>query len=345
MTLTTWLQSCFNTCVDVASRRWPAASLRWRNRQLFATAEARVWRVMVIGSLSMVLVGMGWQMLSGAGWIHSHLVEIKQLQGELATFQNNASLLQIKSEALALGNEKSKASQLEYQLALDDLILAWPNSVLRSQLIHRLQRMAHAQNLRIEQMTLTPLPNEHGFEAGTLTFNVKGPEMATASFWKALNQWFQNGNWTAIIWRRLPDGHFSLEGQLHLLWDAQDAFTDTGVELQANIRSAAEGNVKLNVNHNNLNISVQKSHLWPDQSLSQMRLVGAAQSVDPSSQDWTWTLLQLGRQIQAVRPGQYLGIENRRVLSLDTQGLWLEGGAGTELSLPHTLLAWDKVLP
>ncbi|MCE2857434.1 MAG: hypothetical protein LW705_07440 [Comamonadaceae bacterium] len=223
--------------------------------------------------------------------------------------------------------------------------MAWPNSVLRSQLIHRLQRMAHAQNLRIEQMTLTPLPNEHGFEAGTLTFNVKGPEMATASFWKALNQWFQNGNWTAITWRRLPDGHFSLEGQLHLLWDAQDAFTDTGVELQANIRSAAEGNVKLNVNHNNLNISVQKSHLWPDQSLSQMRLVGAAQSVDPSSQDWTWTLLQLGRQIQAVRPGQYLGIENRRVLSLDTQGLWLEGGAGTELSLPHTLLAWDKVLP
>ena len=76
-----------------------------------------------------------------------------------------------------------------------------------------------------------------------------------------------------------------------------------------------------------------------------MRLVGAAQSVDPSSQDWTWTLLQLGRQTQAVRPGQYLGIENRRVLSLDTQGLWLEGGAGTELSLPHTLLAWDKVLP
>ncbi len=68
--------------------------------------------------------------------------------------------------------------------------------------------------------------------------------MATASFWKALNQWFQNGNWTAISWRRLPDGHFSLEGQLHLLWDAQDAFTDTGVELQANIRSAAEGNAK-----------------------------------------------------------------------------------------------------
>ena len=300
---------------------------------------------MAVGILSMVLVSMGWQMLSGAGWIHSHHVELKQLQLKQTTLQNNVSLLQIKAEALAVANEKRKALQLEHQLAIDELIVAWPNSALRSQLLHRLQRMAHSQNLRIEQMTLSPLPNEHGFEAGTLSFNVKGPEKGTASFWKALNQWFQNGNWTAITWRRLPDGPFSLEGQLHLLWDAQDAFTDTGVELQANIRSAAEGNVKLNVNHNNINISVQKSHLWPDQSLSQMRLVGAAQSVDPSSQDWTWTLLQLGRQIQAVRPGQYLGIENRRVLSLDAQGLWLEGGAGTELSLPHTLLAWDKVLP
>ena len=268
---------------------------------------------------------------------------MKQLQSEQATLQNHATLLQIKSEALALANEKTKASQMEYQLALDELILAWPNSALRSQLIHRLQRMAHSQNLRIEQMALTPLPNEHGFEAGTLSFLVKGPEISTASYWKALNQLFQNGNWTALTWRRLPDGSFSLEGQLHLLWDAQDAFTDTGVELQANSRRAAVSAAEVKTNLNNLN--AQKSHLWPDQSLSQIRLVGAAQSVDPLSQDWTWTLLQLGRQIQAVRPGQYLGIENRRVLSLDAQGLWLEGGLGTELRLPLTLLAWEKVLP
>jgi len=30
---------------------------------------------------------------------------------------------------------------------------------------------------------------------------------------------------------------------------------------------------------------------------------------------------------------------------LDAQGLWLEGGLGTELRLPLTLLAWEKVLP
>ena len=211
----TWFDNRLNTCVGVASRRWPAASLRWRNRKFFAKAEARAWRAMVFGSLSMVLVGMGWQMLSGAGWIHSHRVEMEQLQLEQTAFQSNASLLQIKSEALALANEKRKASQLEYQLALDDLILAWPNSALRSQLIHRLQRMAHSQNLRIEQMALTPLPNEHGYEAGILSFFVRGSEVATASFWKALNQLFQNGNWTALTWRRLPDGNFSLEGQLH----------------------------------------------------------------------------------------------------------------------------------
>jgi Tfp pilus assembly protein PilP len=116
--------------------------------------------------------------------------------------------------------------------------------------------------------------------------------------------------------------------------------------LQARGRSAADAKVNLKQKLNNINnISLQKSHLWPDQSLSQMRLVGAAQSADPSNKDWTWTLLQLGRQIQAVRPGQYLGIENRLVLSLDSQGLWLEGATGTELSLPLTLLAWDKVLP
>jgi Tfp pilus assembly protein PilP len=113
--------------------------------------------------------------------------------------------------------------------------------------------------------------------------------------------------------------------------------------LQANSRRAVVSAAEVKPNLNNLN--AQKSHVWPDQSLSQIRLVGAAQSVDPLSQDWTWTLLQLGRQIQAVRPGQYLGIENRRVLSLDAQGLWLEGGTGTEMRLPLTLLAWEKVLP
>jgi hypothetical protein len=54
-----------------------------------------------------------------------------------------------------------------------------------------------------------------------------------------------------------------------------------------------------------------------------------------------WTILQSGRQISAVRPGQYLGIENRLVLSLDAKGLWL----GDEFGQPATVLAWEKVTP
>jgi Tfp pilus assembly protein PilO len=334
MTLATWLNKSSNAWVEVASRRWPAASLRWRNRNLFAAVEARWWRAILVCSLSMIFVGMGWQMLSTAGWMHSHQLELEALEREQATFKSNASLQQIKADALALAHEKTKAVQLEYQMQLDDLILAWPNSALRTQLIHRLQNTARLQNLRIEKMTLTPLPNEHGFEAGTLSFALKGTQSATYIFWHALNQLFQNDIWTALVWRRMPEGHYSLEGQLHLLWDAQDAFTDTGVELQADSRKVSE-----------IKVLQLKSHLWPDQSLSQMRLVGTAQSADPVNKELAWTLLQSGRQIQAVQPGHYLGIENRRVLSLDAQGLWLEGGLGTELSLPFTLLAWEKGLP
>lgn len=334
MTLATWLDKSLSAWVEVASRRWPAASLRWRNRSLFAAAKARWWRAIWVCALSMVFVGLGWQMFIAAGWLHSHQLELEALEREQATFKNKSSLEQIKADALALAHEKTIALQLEYQIEMDDLILAWPNSALRTQLIHRLQHTARSQNLLIEQMTLTPLPNEHGFEAGTLSFALKGSQSATYIFWHALNQLFQNGIWSALVWRRMPEGHYSLEGQLHLLWDAQDAFTDTGVGLQAESGKVSE-----------VQVLQGQHHLWPDQSLSQIRLVGTAHFADPMNKELAWTLLQSGRQIQAVQPGHYLGIEKRRVLSLDAQGLWLEGGAGTELSLPLTLLAWEKGLP
>ena len=82
MTVKTWFDKRLNTCVEVASLKWPAASLRWRNGKLFATAQARGWRAILVGSLSMLLFGMAWQLLSGAGWIDSHRVAMKQWQGE-----------------------------------------------------------------------------------------------------------------------------------------------------------------------------------------------------------------------------------------------------------------------
>jgi hypothetical protein len=196
------------------------------------------------------------------------------------------------------------------------------------QLVHRLQQLAQTKNLHIVQMKFTPTPDEQGFEAGALDFSLKGSQAATYAFWQSLNQLFQNGVWPKLIWRLLPTGEYSLEGQINLLWDAEDAFTDTGVELQAASRVKAK------------NLSVGERVL-PDHSVAQMRLVGTVQTLAEPQTKLFWTILQSGRQISSVRPGQYLGIENRLVLSLDTKGLWL----GDEFGQPSTLLAWEKVAP
>jgi len=177
-------------------------------------------------------------------------------------------------------------------------------------------------------MKFTPTPDEQGFEAGALDFSLKGSQAATYAYWQSLNQLFQNGVWPKLIWRLLPTGEYSLEGQIILLWDAEDAFTDTGVELQAASRVKAKST------------SVDERVL-PDHSVAQMRLVGTGQTLAEPQAKLFWTLLQSGRQISAVRPGQYLGIENRLVLSLDAKGLWL----GDEFGQPATLLAWEKGTP
>jgi hypothetical protein len=232
------------------------------------------------------------------------------------------------STALSLTHAQRNHALLEYQAQVDELILAWPNSAFRMQLVHRLQQLAQTKNLHIVQMKFTPMPDEQGFEVGVLDFSLKGSQAATYAFWQSLNQLFQNGVWPKLIWRLLPSGEYSLEGQINLLWDAEDAFTDTGVELQAASRVKAK------------NLSVGERVL-PDHSVAQMRLVGTVQALAEPQTKLFWTLLQSGRQIMAVSSGQYLGIENRRVLSLDAQGLWL----ADEFGQPATLLAWEKAMP
>jgi hypothetical protein len=244
------------------------------------------------------------------------------------TRQAEQSLQIANSTALSLTNAQRNHALLAYQAQVDELILAWPNSAFRMQLVHRLQQLAQTKNLHIVQMKFTPTPDEKGFEAGALDFSLKGSQAATYAYWQSLNQLFQNGVWPKLIWRLLPTGEYSLEGQINLLWDAEDAFTDTGVELQAASRVKAK------------NLSVGERVL-PDHSVAQMRLVGTVQTLAEPQTKLFWTILQSGRQISSVRPGQYLGIENRLVLSLDTKGLWL----GDEFGQPSTLLAWEKVAP
>jgi len=258
----------------------------------------------------------------------SYRLQWQHMANAHMTRQAEQSLQMANSTALALAHAQRNHALLEYQAQVDELILAWPNSVFRMHLIHRLQQLAQTKNLHIVQMKFTPMPDEQGFEAGALDFSLKGSQAATYVYWRSLNQLFQNGVWPKLIWRLLPTGEYSLEGQIILLWDAEDAFTDTGVELQAASRVKAKST------------SVDERVL-PDHSVAQMRLVGTGQTLAEPQAKLFWTLLQSGRQIIAVRPGQYLGIENRRVLSLDVQGLWL----ADEFGQPAALLAWEKGTP
>ena len=314
--------------VALVSKAWPLAALHLRNRTLFRSVWARLGRAILMCGVSMVLLFGAWQALTAAGFMPSYRLQWQHMANAHMTRQAELSLQMANSTALTLAHAQRNHALLEYQAQVDELILAWPNSVFRMHLIHRLQQLAQTKNLHIVQMKFTPMPDEQGFEAGALDFSLKGSQAATYVYWRSLNQLFQNGVWPKLIWRLLPTGEYSLEGQIILLWDAEDAFTDTGVELQAASRVKAKST------------SVDERVL-PDHSVAQMRLVGTGQTLAEPQAKLFWTLLQSGRQIIAVRPGQYLGIENRRVLSLDVQGLWL----ADEFGQPAALLAWEKGTP
>ena len=314
--------------VALVSKAWPQAALRWRNRTLFRSVWARVGRAILMCGVSMVFLLGAWQALTAAGLMPSYRLQWQYMANAHMTRQAEQSLQIANSTALSLTNAQRNHALLAYQAQVDELILAWPNSAFRMQLVHRLQQLAQTKNLHIVQMKFTPMPDEQGFEAGALDFSLKGSQAATYAYWQSLNQLFQNGVWPKLIWRLLPTGEYLLEGQINLLWDAEDAFTDTGVELQAASQVIAK------------NFSVGERVL-PDHSVAQMRLVGTVQTLAEPQTKLFWTILQSGRQISSVRPGQYLGIENRLVLSLDTKGLWL----GDEFGQPSTLLAWEKVAP
>ena len=315
-------------CVSVVSKAWPQAALHWRNRSLFRSVWARAARAILLCGVSMVFLFGAWQALIASGFVPSYRLQWQHMKKAHLTRLAEQTLQKANSTALALTLAQRNEALLEYQSQVDELILAWPNSALRMQLIHRLQQLAQTKNLYIVQMKFTPMPDEQGFEAGALDFSLKGSQAATYAYWQLLNQLFQNGVWPKLSWRLLPTGEYALEGQINLLWDAEDAFTDTGVELKAASRVKAK------------NPRVDERVL-PDHSVAQMRLVGTVQTLTEPHAKLFWTIVQSGRQTSAVRPGQYLGIENRLVLSLDTKGLWL----GDEFGQPSTLLAWEKVAP
>ena len=315
-------------CVSLVSKAWPQAAFHWRNRSLFRSVWARVGRAILLCGVSMVFLFGAWQALIASEFVPSYRLQWQQMAKENTTRVAEQALQKANANALSLTHAQRNDALLEYQSQVDELILAWPNSAFRMQLVHRLQQLAQTKNLHIVEMKFTPMPDEQGFEAGALDFSLKGSQAATYAYWQSLNQLFQNGVWPKLIWRLLPSGEYSLEAQINLLWDAEDAFTDTGVELKADSL----------VKPKSLSLD---DRVLPDHSVAQMRLVGTVQTLAEPHANLFWTIIQSGRQISSVRPGQYLGIENRLVLSLDAKGLWL----GDEFGQPSTLLAWEKVAP
>jgi len=140
------------------------------------------------------------------------------------------------------------------------------------------------------------------------------------------------------VFRALPNGLSSLEGQLQLLWDAEDAFTDTGVELlDAALTGPETGRTSWTPRKTDENIA----HALPDQSQQSMQVVGSARPSGAAENLATWTWIRSGTQIHLVQSGQRLGLEKLRVGQVDDRGLWLLDESGQS----DTKLGWEHVKP
>ena len=311
----------------------PALHLHWQNQSLMALPVARGLCLMLLSAGMLGWVLLAWQWLPNLlNWsvpsarLHQQQMLARQLADQREAQQRQRNELQTHLE-------NDSVTARNHQADIDELLLAWPNSNLRMHLLQRLQSMAQRHGLQVVQMKMWPDTDQHGYEVTQLTFSVRGAEGATHAYWQALNQLLQNGLWTSWSCRLLPEGQYGLEGHLSLLWDAQDAFTDTGVEMQSQpIPRKVYKAPSLNF----------PGHVLPEHSQSQMRVVGAALAANPDNNNanaWTW--VRLGNQVHLVQSGQRLGSEQSLATYSDDQGLWLRPGNG----MPDSQLVWESRKP
>jgi hypothetical protein len=340
MRLKNVMQTWGDTLAQSSLKHLPQLHLRWQNQSLFVSPVSRVLRALSLGACALGLMLLLWPVASALlGWSvptaqwQQHQLQARALADSWAEKQKQEQILQARLE-------KSRRAAIAHQVQIDELILAWPNSGLRLSLLNRLQSMAQQRGLHVLYLNAAQEAGQQGYEGSALKFSVRGTEWATHAYWQALNQLFQNGLWTSWACRLLPDGQFALEGQMSLLWDAQDAFTDTGVELQEHSTAlASQGANPLD----------SAGHVLPGQSQSQMRVVGAAQpvqrdqhaSANASASASAWTWIRAGTQIHLVRSGQRLGLEQSQAKFADAQGLWLSPGLGQA----DIQLGWEDVKP
>lgn len=309
---------------------WPTFFVRCINQSLLPVSA---WRGLnVIGSLLVGWMGVAATWHAGVdalGW-HSHRVQLVQSVDDVKLLRAKVLARQSKELSQETQRVQDRESELALLSQIDAFTLPWPNSSLRWILLSQLQKMASQKGLHLLQLKMIKLKDVQGYESSSLQFNVRGTAWATETFWRWLDQKLPNGQWLHLTWRQMPDGQYALEAHIQMLWDAQDAMTDTGVEMAW--RQAAEA-AEL--------VEAESSHVLPHQSQTSMRMVGSAQTTRPSGEALFWAFVRSEAQVHVVQSGHSLGIENGKVQFANGEGLWLQDRE-SQTSMP---IAWERGKP
>jgi hypothetical protein len=306
-------------------RLWPRLYVRWVNQTLWSVFTRRMFNVFGPLAISIVCLSSVWYVgVHELGWASHHLRWV-QGQEDLNLLRVSLAARQLEAASLANRLAQDRDTELRLMSQIDAFTLKWPNSYLRLILLNQVEKMASQKGLYLLQLKMLKLKEVHGYEASSLHFSVRGTAWATETFWRWLDQKLPNGQWIYLKWAPTHDGGYALEGQIQMLWDAQDAMTDTGVEMAwRDAHELAD------------NTEVKAAHVLPQQSQTAMRMVGSAQAYGPMGEVLSWAFVQSDAKVHVVRSGHNLGIENSKVQYANASGLWLRDRDG-QTAIP---LAW-----
>ena len=301
---------------------FPQTAVRWRNGVLWQSAGFR-WGVFLgCVFVSAALWGLLQLTLHHTGLWVSQVALRQNLTHDIESIRAQALQLQAEGAAGTLWLAQKQAALNDRHAESDAQIFQWPNSALRMPLLSQLQTRATQSGLQVIELRVAPAPDAHGFESSRLFFQMKGSERATYAYWQTLNRLLSNGVWLNLSWLLQADGQYLMTAQMNLWWDAQDADTDTGVEVRWQDPLVPKS-------------KEQAPHVFPEQSHTQMRLVGTGLS------GATWALVKSGHQVLPIYTGQYLGSERAKIQFANAQGLWGVVGDGPL----QKLLVWEVAAP
>lgn len=333
----TWLDLMDGFWGGLRNMLWqffPKTSLLWRNGSLWHVAALR-WSVsLVVCGVSALFIVLLQQLLHQSGLWVSPMALYTETMDAVQELESQAQTVHIEGAAKTLLLTQKKLALDKLNAQHDDLLAQWPNSALRMPLLSQLQVLALQMGLKVIELKNMPSPDVLGFASARVHFQMKGSKQATYAYWQNINRVFVNGIWPSLSWLLQADGQYVLTAQLHLLWDVDDAFTDTGVEVRWQDALVPQ-------------LDLGAAHVFPDQSHAQMRLVGlgfsdaSASQALPNVKQTTWALVKAGQQVLPVQTGQYLGHERAQILFANEQGLWgaVDGGP------VQKLLAWEVPKP